>query len=781
MKAIPLREVSSDMSSQKYKRTNFVDDEGSSEGGTPPGVTYNPEIVFKVGTSMWQDRTILERLFAILLLALTLIVVILAIILATKHDKIQQLTSKKEYCLTPACITAASALVNSMDRSVDPCEDFYQYTCGGWIKYHPMPQGYSTWGTFGVLWKQNQLVMKNEIEKPMSDMKCEAERKAKMYYESCLDKNETIQELGAQPLLNFIRDKLGGWSISDRAGPFDPSNWNFQDLLTKIHRFNHATLFAGGVGGDDKNSSRNILQVEQGGLDLQRDYYINKTIDDDKYLSAYLKYMTDIGVLLGGERNATEEHFRDVLLFEQSLAEVTTPSEERRDEEKLYHKMTVAELQEKVPFLNWLNYFNDMLLDTRVQIDQSEELVVFAPEYLGNVSMMITEMLKNDTQKRVLHTYMVWGIIKSLTSYLSKDFKDASKDLIKVFSGTTGEEEKWRTCISDTDDKLGFGLGAMFVRATFDGNSKEKATEMIGQIKRAFKANLPNLKWMDAATRKAAREKADAVIDMIGFPKFIMDPKKLDERYEKLDIAPDEYFQNNLNNMRYSFNRNMEKLRKPPDKTSWGMTPPTVNAYYTPQKNEIVFPAGILQTPFYDQNYPQSLNFGGMGVVMGHELTHGFDDQGREYDKNGNLRPWWNKESVTKFKNATKCMENQYSSYKLGDENVKGKQTLGENIADNGGLKSAYNAYMDWVSNNGEELPLPGVNLTQKQLFFMGFAQVWCTTSTAEADHETIIGDPHSPGKFRVIGTLSNSRDFSEQFNCKKDAPMNPQKKCEVW
>ncbi|XP_041378589.1 endothelin-converting enzyme homolog isoform X2 [Gigantopelta aegis] len=779
--------VAVEMSGQRYKRTNFEDDD-MSNGGTPPPIDFNPSIMFKGGLTSWQRRTLLERALIVVLIIVGICLIVLATLVAVKEKK-------TDYCLTPECITISSAILSAMDSTADPCQDFFTYACGGWIKTHPIPSGHSRWGTFSVLWQQNQLVMKNSIG-PESSFRCEAERKSKRYYDSCIDKNKTIEKVGSKPLLQILTD-IGGWSLSNTSGVWNITDWDFEETLQQIHLLDINPLFNAWVSGDDRNSSRNILQADQSGLGLpERDYYLNKSITDDKVLSAYLEYMTTISVLLGApDKEIAREEMTQVIEFETLLANITIPAQDRRDEEKLYHKITIQDMQSRFPFLNWLNYFNTMLGLVKISVKSTESVVVYAPKYLKNLNTILEQSLQTENKKRVLNNYLVWHVVKALTPYLSKPFRQAKRTFREAMTGVSGNEEIWRTCITDTDAVLGFALGAMFVREAFHGDSKAKvneppsgtmlkllqAEEMIREVKTAFKKNLPNLKWMDEDTRKAAVDKANAVVDMIGFPEYILNATQLDKEYDRLKINSSEYFQNNMRNLKFALIRNMEKLRQSPKKNVWGMTPPTVNAYYTPTKNEIVFPAGILQAPFYDRNFPKSLNFGAMGVVMGHELTHGFDDQGREYDKFGNLVPWWNKESVERFKQRTKCMINQYSQYKSNGENVRGKQTLGENIADNGGLKSAYNSYRTWVQKHGAERELPALNMTHNQLFFLGFSQVWCSLSTKEADHLQLLSDPHSPAKFRVIGTLSNSHEFAREYNCPVNSPMNPKKKCEVW
>lgn len=785
----------------RYKRTDFEEEETSSMASMAVDAPMNPpssqgsgiQVRYSPGRrrNIWERASPLEKILVICVLVLVLLVIILSAVLNSYSGsptvKVVHITAKNgsssgtnatEYCVTPACVTVAAAILNAMDQTVEPCTDFYQYACGGWIKSNPLPDDKSIWGTFGKLWQENQIVMKNVLEDDTFEVKSEAEKKARIYYTSCLDKNETVDKLGAKPMIELL-SKIGGWNIS---GDLDISQWNFQRTLELLHnQYNRGGLFSWGVGEDERNSSRNILQLDQGGLGLPtRDYYLNKSRDDEVLVS-YLNYMTKVGVLLGGEENSTRSQMEDVIEFETKLANITIPADERRDDEELYHKMTVNELEKLAPVIEWTSYFNSAFKQIQREIQPSQELVVYAPEFVRKMSELVTLYLSTNDGKVVISNYLGWSLVQSLTSCLSKPFREASKILRKALVGSEGGESPWRYCVSDTNEVIGFALGAMFVREVFHGESKPMAENMINEIRDAFKENLPLLKWMDSDTRKLAKEKADAITDMIGFPEFILDPKQLDKKYEEMEFSEDEYFNNNIEVGKFALRSNMRKLDRPTNRSEWKMTPPTVNAYYTPTKNQIVFPAGILQAPFYDPYYPKSLNFGAMGVVMGHELTHAFDDQGREYDKYGNLHQWWKNSTIENFRERTQCIIDQYTSYEINGENLNGKQILGENIADNGGLKAAFHAYQDWVKSHPVELPLPAVPMSNNQLFFIGFAQVWCSTSTPEAMHLQILNDPHSPAKFRVIGTLSNSVDFAREFKCTPKSAMNPENKCEVW
>nr|XP_025041627.1 endothelin-converting enzyme 1 isoform X3 [Pelodiscus sinensis] len=638
------------------------------------------------------------------------------------------------------------------------------------MKANPVPDGHSRWGTFNNLWEHNQAVMKHLLENTTANVSSEAERKAQRYYQSCM--NETkIEELKAKPLMELI-EKLGGWNITS---PWNKENFNktLQEVTAHYHT---SPFFSVYVSADSKNSNSNVIQVDQSGLGLpSRDYYLNKT-ENEKVLAGYLNYMVRLGMLLGGEdEEATRQQMQQILDFETALANITIPQEKRRDEEVIYHKVTARELQNVAPAIDWIPFLTAVFYP--VELNESEPVVLYAREYLEQVSNLIQA-----TDRCLLNNYMIWNLVRKTSSFLDQRFQDAEEKFMEVMYGTKKTcLPRWKFCVSDTDNNLGFALGAMFVKATFAEDSKKIAEEMITEIKTAFEESLATLQWMDEETRKSAKEKADAIYDMIGYPKFIMDPKELDKVFHDYDAVSDLYFENVMQFYNFSARVAADQLRKSPNRDQWSMTPPTVNAYYSPTKNEIVFPAGILQAPFYTRTSPKALNFGGIGVVVGHELTHAFDDQGREYDKDGNLRPWWKNSSVEAFKQQTECMVEQYSNYTVNGEAVNGKHTLGENIADNGGLKAAYRAYQNWVKKNGHEDALPTLGLSNNQLFFVGFAQVWCSVRTPESSHEGLITDPHSPSRFRVIGTISNSKEFSEHFRCPPGSPMNPQKKCEVW
>ncbi|XP_061688739.1 endothelin-converting enzyme 1 [Syngnathoides biaculeatus] len=749
-----------------YKRAT-LDEEDLVDSAGEDGYPSTPmQVSLRQGRGFpcWPDRTPRERWLLVLVCALSgglfVSLITTAVFYRQTHPGI---------CLTEPCIAVASAVMGALDRSVDPCHDFYDYACGGWVKSNPLPEGKSRWGPFSTLWEHNMLVMKQLLENTTMKDLSQAEEKAQRYYRACMNESK-IEELGAKPLQELIT-QMGGWALT---GPWNRDN--FQDVLRAVSaNYRTSPFFTVYVSTDSKNSSSNIIQVDQSSLGLpSRDYYLNKTANE-KYLTAYQNFLVELGVLLGGSEETSRLLMGEIVDFETALANITVPVEERRDEELIYHKMEAKDLKSLAPAVDWIPYLNEVFAP--VSLTEAEPVVVYAKEYLQKVSELIT-----NTNKSLLNNYMIMKVVRKMVSILDQRFQDVEQRFLEVMYGTKKScTPRWKLCVSDTDSGLGFALGAMFVKATFSEDSKAIAENMVGEIKSAFEDGLKYVSWMDVDTKKAAKEKADAIYNMVGYPEFIMNTTRLDKVFNDFEVVPDLYFQNVMQYYNFSARVTADQLRKIPNRNQWSMTPPTVNAYYNPTKNEMVLPAGILQIPFYSRHWPKALNFGGIGVVMGHELTHAFDDQGREYDKDGNLRSWWKNSSVEAFKKQTQCMVEQYGNYSVNREPLNGRHTLGENIADNGGLKAAYEAYVNWVAKNGEEATLPALGMTNRQLFFVGFAQVWCSVRTPESSHEGVITDPHSPSRFRVIGTVSNSHEFSEHFGCKAGAPMNPKHKCELW
>ncbi|XP_071527173.1 endothelin-converting enzyme homolog isoform X2 [Panulirus ornatus] len=771
----------------RYKQQTDVDDDTSSVGSArteelPTGTTT---VHYHMGSHWWRSRTALEKaLFVGWILLLVVVTVLVAVLhVQTKPQPTLHMllphtfsSGPGDTCLTPECVMLSGSVLSSMNSSRDPCDDFYEYACGGWVAKNPIPEGKPMWGTLNKLASDNQIIIRNVLESTQKT-KSKAEEKARVFYHSCMDVNKTIEKLGSKPVLQLI-EQMGGWTVT---GNWSASNYEVQDdvIMSKVE-FSSGALFSWGVAEDDKNSSSHILQFDQGGLTLPaRNYYLNES--EKEVVDAYIEYITKVGVLLGGEEDASRQAAMGIVKIEHQLATITTPDDQRRDDDKLYHLKTIDELSILAPFMNWVTFINSAFSKVNKRLSGSRNVVVYAPEFLASLTTIISNTTATDEGIENLHNYLVWQVVRNYVGFLSQEFREAAKVLEKAQMGVVGTEETWRECVVATDAALGPAVGAMYVREAFQGEAKALAEEMIKRVRKTFEENLESVHWMDEKTLKAALEKASSISEMIGYPDYILDREELDTKFTDLKVMENEFFQNNVRVNNFNIKENLARLFKPVNKTRWDMSPPTVNAYYSPTRNDIVFPAGILQAPFFHHDNPKSLNYGAVGVVMGHELAHAFDDQGRKYDKDGNLHQWWQQETSDKFKNLTKCMVDQYSAYSLRGEKLNGKLTLGENIADNGGLKASFRAYQEWVQENGEEKALPGIHLNHQQLFFLGFAQVWCSSITKEAAHLEIMKDSHVPGKFRVFGSLTNSQDFAKVFKCIKGSKMNPKRKCTVW
>ncbi|XP_078482992.1 endothelin-converting enzyme 2 isoform X1 [Ciona intestinalis] len=731
---------------------------------------------------IFRSMTNREKLLSLLVLVLAILMLSMFGFEISRSKDPQPSTCRRsnitvQPCTTRACINVASKVALSLDESVDPCQDFYEFACGGWEESNLLPSGESRWSGFNALQQSNHAIMKNVLELNTTQNNSIAEKKAKIFYESCIDL-EAINKRGAQPLLTML-EEVGGWPVLNN---WDESSFEFNATIQQYFPYSIYPFFSIGVNTDSKHSNSNIVIVGESGLSLgTRDFYVNKTIEDDKILHAYLDYMTEVATLLGAkDPNITRFRMKEVLELEKKLAIISLPLVEMRNEEKNYHRMVLADLQDIAPAVDWSNLVPELFLKVANEtVGMDEPVITFSREYLGNFSDIVYQ-----TPKRILGNYFGWRFVHSFVGALGQPFLEALNKFHKVQYGSNMNcVERWRRCLNTVDSVLGLAVGRLFVQKKFDKTSKSSAEEMVREIKASFQKNLPKTSWMDPVTRKKASEKCSAVEDMIGFDDKILNITYVNEKYKNLIVDANKgHFEHHVSVVRYITVKELKNLRKPVKRKEWTITPPTVNAYYSPTKNIIVFPAGILQPPFYSSNFPKSINYGGIGIVVGHELTHGFDDQGRQYDLNGNLNNWWQKDTLAKFKKKAHCMVEQYGSFNFGGAQVNGVLTLGENIADNGGVRLAYNAYQVWKKANGSsETQLPSLNYTHDQLFFISFAQLWCSVTTPQFRKHQVLVDMHSPPKARVIGTLSNFEEFSKAFSCPKGSPMNPAKKCKVW
>ncbi|QQP35810.1 Uncharacterized protein FKW44_020703 [Caligus rogercresseyi] len=688
-------------------------------------------------------------------------------------------------CLTSDCIQISSSILSSMDQNAEPCDDFYRFACGKWELSNPIPDGKSSWSPFEKLHEANQLVLRNilfEANRTNSG----AEAKTRDFFTSCFDEEGIIETRKGAPLLHIINEELGGWILLSPES-YNISEFEFQTQLCRLqNKYHFGGFFSWNIVEDENNSSQYVIHLPT------QDFYVNDTDGNRRVIKALEIMMTRLFRLLVQEErpdeaitkdteNLIKETVLDITGFEKRIANITISTSQRKQENNLYNRITLAQLNTNYPFMNWSSYLNEAFSQINKSIPESQVIILNAPKFFVALSELVLEHRATEKGRSTLSNYMIWQSIRDMKSTLSKAYRDTDLILQKAMFGKEGHEERWRSCIADTDTVLGYALGSLFVRKVFQGSSKTVAEGMISRIKEAFIDNLQEADWMDKETKARAVDKAHSITDMIGYPDYILNEKELNQKYQGLHMNKSDYFGNTLAHSQFVFTESLQRLFKAVNLTQWSMTPPTVNAYYTPVKNQIAFPSGLLQNPFFSVDYPKSLNFGAMGVVMGHEFSHAFDDEGRKYDKKGNRVDWWEPSTTLNFKSKLTCMTTQYSHYSLHNESVDGNITVGENIADNGGLKASYRAYSKWLREHPPELPLPGIKLSSAQLFFVAFAQVWCSSSTKETDHFQLLEDHHSPGKFRVLGPLSNFKEFARVFNCPANSKMNPNNRCEIW
>jgi len=679
----------------------------------------------------------------------------------------------RNVCLTAQCVQTAAYLLSAMDRNADPCHDFFQYACGSWNRKHVIPEDRSSISTFEVMADQLQVILKGILEQRPTKEDNFATTKAKYFYQSCMNMSQIV-EVSDTPLRRVIQS-LGGWPVTDSA--WDPDRApELETMLAVIKRnFTLGVLIEEWVGPDDRNSQNHIIQIDQLQLGLpSRDYFLDEQSDRD--LVAYHNYMTDVSHLLGANESHAAEELWKVVQFERQLANISVPEVIRIDTSAIYHKITIQKLTELVPQINWMTYFSELV--SPMKINETEAIVSYSMDFFLALGKVLEK-----TEKRVIHNYIIWRLVMDLMPHMPPQYESTRAEFRRVLLGVLTDRNRWNRCVEWTNKKLGMAVGALFIRDNFNHESKATALEMIHDIRDAFNDLLEENAWMDTETRLVAEDKANSMTERIGYPEYITNDTRLEEEYKNLTIRGDQFLENLFAILRFEADRNVAKLQKPVDKDKWATEPAVVNAFYNPNKNDIVFPAGILQPLFYSQHFPKSLNYGGIGVVIGHEITHGFDDKGRQFDKHGNLKQWWNNRTIAAFRKEAQCIIDQYSNYTLDEINlgIDGRLTQGENIADNGGLKQAFRAYRKWVANNGAEPELPGLDLTHNQLFFLNYAQIWCGSMRPEDALTKIRSSVHSPGPIRVLGPLSNSRDFSEAYNCPATSRMNPPKKCSVW
>ncbi|MDQ1471116.1 MAG: putative endopeptidase [Bryobacterales bacterium] len=643
--------------------------------------------------------------------------------------------------------------LGAIDRKANPCEDFYQFACGTWLKNNPIPSDQSSWGRFSELAERNKAILRQILEEAATAKTQDANtQKIGDYYASCMDE-KTIAAKGMSPLKPVL----------DRIAALK----NLQDLseeTARLHRLGVNVLFNFSSGQDFKDSSAVIGQADQGGLGLpEKDYYFRSDAKAEETRREYVKYLTKMLTLSGVPAPEAEKQANAVMQLETALARASLDVTARRDPEKVYHKMSLAEFEALSDSFSWSRYF------AILQAPPMDKLNVAVPDFFKG-----QEALLKSTPIETWKTYFKLRLITGQANLLPPDFDKTNFAFYGTYlTGTKEQKPRWRRCTSWADADLGEAVGKAYVQRTFGEEGKQRTLDMVHKLEGSLGQDLQQLTWMTPQTKQKAMEKLHAITNKIGYPDKWRD-------YSALTVIRGDALGNSLRANEFETNRQLQKIGKPVDREEWFMTPPTVNAYYDPQMNNINFPAGILQPPFFDKQADDATNYGAIGAVIGHELTHGFDDQGRQFDAKGNLNDWWTEADSKAFKERADCIVKEYSAFELpGGVHMNGELTLGENTADNGGLRIAWMALMNDLA--GKTLPKKD-GFTEQQRFFLGWGQVWCDNETEEVQRMQAQTNPHAIDRFRVNGVVSNMPEFQTAFGCKAGQPMvRGEKSCRVW
>ena len=653
----------------------------------------------------------------------------------------------------PSGLAAESATVAALDRSADACTDFYQFACGGWRAKNPLPGDQPRFGRFNELADGNRTILREILEAAAKDdpKRDPVDRKIGDYYAACMDE-AGIEAKGLSGLKPDLDRVLALASKADLPA-----------LLGHLHTFGVGAGFTLSSGQDFKDATQFIADADQGGMGLpERDYYFRDDAKSVELRKAYVVHVQRMFELLGDAPAAAAKSASTVMEIETALARSAMDLVSRRDPEKVYNKMLLSELAARTPSFDWTPYLKE------AEAPAFSSLNVSDPGFFKGFEEVVKSRSIADWK-----TYLRWQIVHAQAALLPKAFVDEDFAFFgQALTGAKEERPRWKRCADYVDDDLGEALGRRYVERAFAGQAKERMVGLVQALERALSRDIRDLTWMTDATKKEALRKLEAIVNKIGYPEIWRD-------YSALEVSRTDAVGNSLRANQFDFHRRLGKIGKPLERREWSMTPPTVDAGYNPNMNDITFPAGILQPPFFDMKADDGLNLGAIGAVIGHELTHGFDDQGRQFAGDGNMKDWWTAEDAKKFEDRAACLVEQFDGYTaVSDVKLQGKLTLGENVADAGGMRIAYMALMDLLAGK-ERSGVDG--FTPEQRFFLGWAQVWCENLSDESARFLAQVDVHAQARYRVNGVVANLPEFAKAYACKPGSPMVREKPCRIW
>ncbi|XP_076039212.1 endothelin-converting enzyme 2-like [Oratosquilla oratoria] len=735
--------------------------------------------------SLWWSLVFLVQVVALLL----------AYIIIDKLLR-SQINQQPAVCTTPACLRAASRLLDRMDRSVSPCDDFYQFTCGNYLKENVVPDDAYYRSAMQEMQEDILVIIRKMLDQDdMYENQTQAFGKAKRLYHSCMNTSFTVHEkdMADSPIFELLtKERLGQWPLI-MLEEWPEEDYELERLLAQLNIYQVYTLIDSYITPDERNSSIYTLQVYKGSPALSRSYYLNTTSEEHiGYMAAYRALIEQTLKQLSPRAEVNTSHIDELIHFETRFAAISdadkcgdggnSTSDYFVEDDEESGRMTVAQLEALVPEIKWTRMLTYTLDQYDLDLDVGSLIVtVHCTAYMPDLVQLLAT-----TPKRVIVNYLVWRFVYRYMPYISNYFQQLWQQFHTEVPDPFEEHRylsRWKECAEVVNEGFGAVLARMYVEQYYDQRISAKIDNIVEQVRLAFHEVISRQDWLDEEMKDVCADKLDMMGKKIGYPEYIKSGDLLDAEFDGLEILEDHLLNNILRMKRHEVRKELQKLSRPVDrKRDWMVQPLVVNAFHNPTANEIILPLGILREPFYHPAYPMYLNYGSLGVVVGHELVHGFDNHGKRYDKHGNVSQWWSDEMAERFTEKATCFIDQYGQYpiEMVGKNVDGNETLGDNICDNAGLLNAWLAYNRWRDIHGEEPMLPGLNYTLPQIFFITFGQIWCEVVSKEG-YEKYSKDKHSPGIYRTNVVIQNSPFFSQVWGCPVGTPMNPERKCTLW